>query len=299
LRALKKAKEYERLAFYVQSYLRDYPQDTEALLIEAEAFYYTEPLNTALLNYYALREQILSAEQIESINKLIDVNTTRIIQQFSGDGAWDLLATFLEPLIQVDPLNRRYLMALATAYGMQQQTVLMENILASLPANDQRAQRLRDNIYARDEKPEPELLTNTNNDLQDYSNRGRAVPLVERNGQYYTQVSIDGVNALLLVDTGASTTAISTRVFAQIAKQETSYLGNFTVQTAGGNISSPIYRITNFKVGSEILNNISVVVLPTENLRNFDGLLGINVIKSFNVEYDPNIGGMRMFKKEG
>lgn len=128
--------------------------------------------------------------------------------------------------------------------------------------------------------------------------RGRVVPLVERNGQYYTHVSIDSVNTLLLVDTGASTTAISNRAFAQIAKQETSYLGNFTAQTAGGNLSSPIYRISNFKVGSEILNNISVVVLPTENLRNFDGLLGINVIRSFNVEYDPNIGGMRMFKKE-
>lgn len=94
LRALKHAKDYERLAFYVQTYLRQYPQDTDALLLEAEAFYYTEPLNAALLNYYSLRDQNLEPEQLDSINKLIDVNTTRIIQQFSGDGTWDLLATF-------------------------------------------------------------------------------------------------------------------------------------------------------------------------------------------------------------
>jgi clan AA aspartic protease (TIGR02281 family) len=298
LRGLKQANEYERLAFYVQTYLRQYPQDTDALLLEAEAFYYTEPLNAALLNYYALRDQNLTREQLESINKIIDVNTTRIIQQFSGDGTWDLLATFLEPLIQVDPLNRRYLMALATAYGMQQQTILMENILASLPADDQRAQRLRDNIYGR-EQPEPELASNTNNTPRDYSNRRRSVPLTERNGQYYTRVALSGVNALLLVDTGASTTAISAQVFAQIDSDDTAYLGNFNVQTAGGMISSPIYRIASFQIGSETLKNISVMILPTENMRNFDGLLGINVIRSFNVEYDPTIGTMRMFKKEG
>lgn len=299
LRALKHAKDYERLAFYVQTYLRQYPQDIDALLLEAEAFYYTEPLNAALLNYYSLRDQNLEPEQLDSINKLIDVNTTRTIQQFSGDGTWDLLATFLEPLIQVDPLNRRYLMALATAYGMQQQTVLMENILASLPADDQRAQRLRDNIYGREQAPEPELASNTNNTPRDYSNRQRVVPLTERNGQYYTRVALSGVNALLLVDTGASTTAISAQIFAQIDSDDTAYLGNFNVQTAGGMISSPIYRIANFQIGSETLKNISVVVLPTENMRNFDGLLGINVIRSFNVEYDANIGTMRMFKKQG
>lgn len=190
-------------------------------------------------------------------------------------------------------------MALATAYGMQQQTVLMENILASLPADDQRAQRLRDNIYGREQAPEPELASNTNNTPRDYSNRQRVVPLTERNGQYYTRVALSGVNALLLVDTGASTTAISAQIFAQIDSDDTAYLGNFNVQTAGGMISSPIYRIANFQIGSETLKNISVVVLPTENMRNFDGLLGINVIRSFNVEYDANIGTMRMFKKQG
>jgi clan AA aspartic protease (TIGR02281 family) len=303
LNALKQAKEYDRLRFYVQEYLRSHPQDIEALLLEAEVYYYTAPLNMALVNYYGLLDENLDKSHIENILKLIDVNTTRIIQQFSGDGSWDLLAEFLEPLIQVDPLNRRYVMALATAYGKQNQTVLMENVLAALPSDDLRAQRLRESIYAQDSaqvSPESaweELADNQDrNDTTETGNH-RLVPLIERNGQYYTDVKINSVNARLLIDTGASTTAVTDSVFAKVDPRKTTYLGNFNVQTAGGSISSALYKVSEIQVGSEIFNNISVMVLPTENMRDFDGLLGVNVIRRFNLTYDPSVGTMRMYRK--
>ncbi|WP_371195839.1 TIGR02281 family clan AA aspartic protease [Glaciecola sp. SC05] len=298
LRSLKKAKAFEALSFHVRTYLRDNPQDIDALLLEAEAYYYTQPLNTALVNYYGLRDAFILPAQLEEINQLIDVNTTRIIQQFSGDGSWDLLASFLEPLVQVDPLNRRYIMALAKAYGMQAQTVLMENVLAALPANDARAQRLRESIYAQDAEPEPPTLA-SNQSNNDGFNRFRngEVRLTERNGQYYTQVMLTNIDAELLVDTGASTTAVSRQVFDLIANDDTAYLGTFNVQTAGGMVSSPIYKVSEITVGQEKLNNVSIMVLPTENMRNFDGLLGMNVIKQFNVAYDQSIGRMRMYKR--
>lgn len=298
LRRLKSAKAFESLSFHVRSYLRKHPQDIEALLLEAEAYYYTQPLNTALVNYYGLRDALISDAQREDINQLIDVNTTRIIQQFSGDGSWDLLASFLEPLVQVDPLNRRYLMALAKAYGMQKQTVLMENVLAALPSDDARAERLRASIYDDNNSEQtPALASNQQNDERSADTKPGEVYLVERSGQYYTQVFLTNIDAELLVDTGASTTAVSQQIFDRIDNNDTSYLGTFNVQTAGGMVSSPIYRIAEMKVGSEILNNVSVMVLPTENMRSFDGLLGMNVIKRFNISYDQSIGRMRMYKK--
>jgi clan AA aspartic protease (TIGR02281 family) len=297
LQKLKQQKAYEALSFHVRTYLRTHPQDIDALLLEAEAYYYTQPLNTALVNYYGLRDALISDVQLEQINRIIDVNTTRIIQQFSGDGSWDLLAAFLEPLIQVDPLNRRYLMALAKAYGMQQQPVLMENVLAALPRNDVRAERLRDSIYTADEQQNPPLLSAADAEQNFSQILEGEVPLTARNGQYYTQVRFASVDADLLIDTGASTTAISQQIFNQIAVSDTAYLGTFNVQTAGGVVSSPIYRIAEFQVGDERLNNVSVMVLPTENLENFDGLLGMNVIKQFNVSFDQSVGSMRMYKR--
>jgi clan AA aspartic protease (TIGR02281 family) len=298
LRSLKQQQAFEALSFYVSSYLREHPQDIDALLLEAEAYFYTQPLNSALVNYYGLRDAMLSDAQLEQINQLIDVNTTRIIQQFSGDGSWDLLATFLEPLIQVDPLNRRYIMALAKAYGMQEQTVLMENVLAALPRDDSRAQRLRDSIYTESpseaEIDDPQEIVDPNAP-QIFEGEVR---LIARNGQYYTDVRLSDIDAQLLIDTGASTTAISQEVFDQIRTTNTSYLGTFNVQTAGGAVSSPIYRIAELLIGEERLNNVSVMVLPTENLQNFDGLLGMNVIKRFNVSYDQSAGTMRMYKRK-
>lgn len=297
LKALKAENKFEALRFHVSRYLRQHPQDIDALLLEADAFYYTEPLNTALINYYGLRDALISDEQLDNINQIINVNTTRIIQQFSGDGSWDLLASFLEPLIQVDPLNRRYLLALAKAYGMQDQSTLMEDVLAALPLNDPRAQRLRDSIYgddttsspqiARQEEPAPSFEGETKNE----------VLLVERRGQYYTNVSLSKVEAQLLVDTGASITAVSDAVFEKINSRNTAYLGNFTVQTAGGRVSSQMYKVSELTLGSTTVRNVSVMVLPSENMSDFDGLLGMNVIRMFDISYDQSLGRMRMFGK--
>ncbi|MFC4699757.1 TIGR02281 family clan AA aspartic protease [Glaciecola siphonariae] len=295
LQSLKKAQKYESLAFYVRGYLREHPQDIDALMLEAHAYYYTQPLSVALVNYYGLRDALISDAQLAEINKIIDVNTTRIIQQFSGDGSWDLLANFLEPLVQVDPLNRRYLIALAKAYGMQQQTVLMENVLASLLPNDPRAMRLRESIYqsANNETS----ITEDVFDVSEQTLEGE-VPLIARRGQFYTQVEIAAVKAELLVDTGASTTAIAESIFNQIDIKDTSYLGTFNVQTAGGKVSSPLYRITELSLGDQSLKNIAVMVLSTENMQNFDGLLGMNVIQHFNVTLDQATGNMRMYKSK-
>ncbi|WP_395342380.1 TIGR02281 family clan AA aspartic protease [Ningiella sp. W23] len=300
LRELQKAKNYELLAFYVQSYLRAFPRDMDALLLEAEAYYFTQPLNLALVNYYGLLDSPLSIDQLEQIKKLIDVNTTRIIQQFSGDGSWDLLAAFLEPLIQVDPLNRRYIIALAKAYGMQQQTVLMENVLASLAPDDPRAQRLREDIYRPDENAESvddELLL-TQNDAFEQSYESE-VQLTRRRGQYYTQVAVSGWEADLLIDTGASITAVSDQVFEQIDDDDTTYMGTFNVQTAAGMVSRSLYKVSSFTVGDEQLNNVSVMVLPAGDIQGFDGLLGMNIIRRFNITYDPSTGYMRMYKRFG
>nr|WP_168710931.1 retropepsin-like aspartic protease [Ningiella ruwaisensis] len=305
---LKKEQQYAALAFYVKNYLRENPYDLDALLLEAEAIYFTEPLSNALINYYGLLDKSLSPEQLTQIKTLIEANTQRIIQQFSSDGSWDLLATFLEPLVQVDPLNRSYIIALAKAYGMQAQTVLMENALAALPSNDPRASRLRESIYARLDNREaplerqsdtfaPENLTDSSTGEREI--KGNEVALENRRGQYYTEVGFANTRAKadMLVDTGASTTAISERIFDSINDSEKTYLGMFNVQTAGGALSSPVYRVRNLYVGEINFTNVAVMVLPSENLPDFDGLLGMNVLNQFHISYNANDGQMRMISR--
>ena len=301
LKSLAKTKEFQQLEFEVSSYLRLYPQDVNAMLLEAEAYYHNKPLNVALVHYYQLLSQALSPEQQNEIEKLIAVNTTRVIQQFSGDGAWNLLAQFLEPLVQIAPRDRQYLMGLAKAYGMQSQLTLMEDVLANFPSDDPRSIRLRDAINVR---------LNTNNDGADVlaarqaietpspNNERRAdVLLQQERGQFITNAQLHNTSAQLLVDTGASTTALSDAIFEQIDPDEVEFLGLFTVSTAGGKLEAPIYKVKKITLGSRSLFNTSVLILPKENLGHYDGLLGMNVLSQFDLNYDAASETMSMYKK--
>jgi clan AA aspartic protease (TIGR02281 family) len=307
LTSLAKAKEFEKLEFEVSAYLRIYPQDVNAMLLEAKAYYHNKPLNTALVHYHELLNKELSQQQREEVEKLIAVNTTRIVQQFSGDGAWDLLAAFLEPLVQVAPSNRQYLMALARAYGMQKHFSLMEGVLASFPSDDIRSLRLRDNITARlsNSTVQEPVITLTDNASVNTSigedalqNRGRAdVFIRQRRGQFIASAHLQNTPVRFLVDTGASTTALSDVKFNYLDADEVEFLGLFNVNTAGGSIEAPIYKVNSLTLGKQTLKNTSVLVLPAENLGEYDGLLGMNVLSQFDLIYTAGSQTMLMYKK--
>ena len=300
LKTLAKQQEFEILEYEVRAYLRLYPQDLEAMILEALAYYHNKPLNTALVHYHELLSKPLTPMQQNDIEELIAVNTTRVIQQFSGDGAWDLLAEFLEPLVQIAPLNRQYLMALASAYGMQSQFTLMEAVLANFPPDDLRASRLRENITARTNnspqgEPEKELPERATETL--VGNRHADVLLQQKQGHFVTEARVHNTSVTLLVDTGASTTALSNEKFNTIASNQIEFIGVFKVNTAGGTIEAPIYKVKRITLGQRTIVNTSVLILPKENLGRFDGLLGMNVLSQFDLVYDAASETMRMYKK--
>lgn len=301
LRSLVKDKAFDVLEYEVSDYLRLYPQDIEGQIIEAQVYYHNKPLNVALVHYQALLSQNLNTNQREQIEELIAINTTRVVQQFSGDGAWDLLATFLEPLVQIDPLNRQYLMALARAYGMQQQFTLMEDVLANFARDDVRANRLRQTVLARLDanqranQPNQSTASIFEDDLD--SSRSADVLLKQRGGHYIAPAQINNASVRLLVDTGASTSAISKAKFDKISRSTVEFLGLFTVNTAGGRIQAPIYKVENFILGEQQLKNTSVLVLPSDNLGRYDGLLGMNILSQFDMSFDASDQTMRLFKK--
>jgi clan AA aspartic protease (TIGR02281 family) len=300
LKGLAQEQAFITLEYEVADYLRQYPQDMQALLLEAQAYYHTKPLNIALVHYIELLSLPLSAKEREEVEKLVQINTTRVIQQFSGDGAWDLLAKFLEPLVQIDPLNRQYLMPLARAYGMQSQFSLMEDALAAYPSDDQRALRLRKNVQARlnnePSAPAPYDMPDMK-DASPYDFREADVLLKQSRGHFVAQAHVHNTIANLLVDTGASTTALSDVKFSRIPVQHKEFLGLFNVNTAGGTIEAPIYKIKRFKLGKRVLANTSVLILPSENLSEYDGLLGMNVLSQFDLAFDANSNTMRMYRK--
>ncbi|MFT6087783.1 MAG: clan AA aspartic protease (TIGR02281 family) [Glaciecola sp.] len=294
LQTLQSSQKYTDLELPLREYLKIYPNDYQAWLIEADFILHTEPLSAAILFYYSLLEKSLPEEENSNVNRIIQLNTSKVIQQLTSDTAWDLLATFIEPLLQIDPLNRRYIMGLANAYGKQGQVILMENALAALPYDDYKAQQLRKLIYTP-----PELNDDSKNDATKTASLSkRSVDVIGNGQQFFVRTKINRYNQLLLLDTGASTTAISYRVFIKLAESDKEFVGRFTVQTAGGDIEAPLYKLTAITIGSITINNVSVIVLPDESFSGtFQGLLGMNVLRNFDFRFDQEKQSMTLFER--
>jgi clan AA aspartic protease (TIGR02281 family) len=193
-------------------------------------------------------------------------------------------------------------MALARAYGMLKHFTLMEDTLANFPSDDIRSVRLRNNVNARLNGSLKEdtvvSLTEGLSELSDNNKRRPDLLLRKVRGHFIAPASVNNIALRLLVDTGASTTAISDIKFNGIDADELTFLGLFTVNTAGGSIQAPIYKVKRLTLGKKTLENTSVLVLPSENLGQYDGLLGMNVLSRFDVVYDANSDRMRMFMRK-
>jgi clan AA aspartic protease (TIGR02281 family) len=296
LQTLQSRQKYVDLKLPLREYLKLYPNDYKAWLIEADFILHTEPLSSAIVFYYDLLEKMLPEVEENKVTRIIQLNTSKAIQQLSRDTAWDLLATFIEPLLQIDPLNRGYIMALAKAYGKQGQATLMEDALAALPYDDPRAQQLRNSIYS---PTAADIADEVQNEVTETASLSkRKVPVLGNGNQFFVRTKIDSYSQLLLVDTGASTTAISNRVFIKLPESDKEFVGRFTVQTAGGNIEAPLFKLTAITLGDITINNVSVIILPDESFSGtFQGLLGMNVLKNFDFRFDPEKQQMTLFER--
>ncbi len=299
LTRLQKNSQFVELILPLREYLKRNPDDYRAWLIEADMILHTESLHVAIANYYSLLEKPLPNEEIEKIQKIIAANTTKVIRQLTGDGAWELLATFLEPLIQIDPLNRKYILALARAYGHSEQFVLMENVLAALPSNDSRAERLRTQMYqAEGANSDTDTDITQAESEETVSLSKRRVPVTGNGEQFFVMAKIGPRRYSLLLDTGASTTAINQTSFERIPSSEKDFVGYFNVQTAGGSIQAPLYRLEKLLLGEIEVNQVSVIVLPDENfIGRFAGLLGMNVLRAFEMRFDSEKQTMTLFER--
>lgn len=297
---------YLDLELALRDFLTQNPSHEDALMLEAELIMRTETLNYALTHYYELLNQPLSDSNKAQVQQIINEQTTKVIQQLTGDGAWEILATFLEPLLQVDPLNQNFILSLARAYGMQQQNNLMENVLASMRFDHPRAKRLRTQIAQRlADQDSAEITTSSQsnkmnesewqNDLLDKTSDATA--RLSSNNQLITRVILAEKSTIMLLDTGASTTAVKASLIDQIASDDKDFIGYFNVQTAGGNIRAPLYRLSYLQLGKSQFDQVSVLALPDEAMTKFDGLLGMNVLKAYEMRFDQSQQLMRLVKK--
>ena len=283
--------QYALLATELTNLLKYDPLNESLLLLEGELIELTKPLSTAIVHYYDLAELPLSTETLSFIDAKIATLYQQAQTQLSQDEQWELVARLNEPLYQRIPDARHYTLNLAEAYAYQQKLTLMEDVLAALPSNDRDANIIRNKAYEMrdianaDATPNESKIEPTGAEAARYQTR---VALERIGDQYRLDAKALNQKATMILDTGASTTAISSRLFARLGRMRNlTFIGNFNIRTASGTIEAPLVQIPRFYFAGYEFNDVSAIVLPEDALPDADGLLGMNVLGQFDFAIMP------------
>ncbi|MBV9271565.1 MAG: aspartyl protease family protein [Candidatus Eremiobacteraeota bacterium] len=126
------------------------------------------------------------------------------------------------------------------------------------------------------------------------------VPIEERNGHLFTQVSVHGKSLRFLIDTGAQGVVLDGKVALQLGLMPEGRLQVTGAQRTGGLGMAPLDAV---QIGGATLPTgiVSVLDLSEQNtgLENVDGILGFPFFASADVKIDPNRLTMTIAKPGG
>lgn len=105
-------------------------------------------------------------------------------------------------------------------------------------------------------------------------------------------------NVRLLIDTGASMTAISSTSFNSLGIGTNAVEQDRRVfRTAGGVVMGTVYTVAELRLGPYLLENTQVAVIDFETRRGIDGLLGMNILGQFRFQIDQENTQLHLSKK--
>ena len=103
-------------------------------------------------------------------------------------------------------------------------------------------------------------------------------------GHFYAAVTINGVERRMLVDSGATTTALSTATAKAAGLEvDTSGFGRM-IETANGTVVADRATVRELRVGSVVARDLAVVVAPNDGDTDVIGMNFLSQLASWRVE---------------
>lgn len=114
-----------------------------------------------------------------------------------------------------------------------------------------------------------------------------AIPLGRAGSSFVVEAAINGGAIVrLLVDTGATLTVIRPEALRSAGVGQRKYIGETTLETAGGRVNASLYSLDSLTLGPEVVRNVRIGSIRIPGLADIDGLLGMNVLNQFRFAID-------------
>ena len=107
---------------------------------------------------------------------------------------------------------------------------------------------------------------------------------IAANGHFMANVSINGVRRRMLVDSGATVTAISNETAAAAGVEPDSDLLPVTIQTANGAVPAQTGTVSELRIGNVVARDLKVVISPAFGTIDVVGMNLLSKLKSWRVE---------------
>jgi len=124
------------------------------------------------------------------------------------------------------------------------------------------------------------------------------LPIVMRGYQPTLAVKINGKDARFLLDSGAQFSMISAATAAEYGLKTASGFMNLKVKGIGGSQDARTAKVDQFSIGHVVVNDAQFMVGGSEVGPGLSGILGQNMLKNFEVEYDLGHGMVRLFQSK-
>ncbi|AOT09994.1 hypothetical protein S4054249_20200 [Pseudoalteromonas luteoviolacea] len=249
---------------FVQRILSITPTDFTALQLEADIYFAQGEHNEAIDRYINLLHLYPEFAQLQDI---ITNLITQRLAQLKTQSNWHETITQGQIWLSEQPGNLPIIAAMTEAHLALNNALEAELLLSQLSA-----QQLQHQAIA----PLKKALDNATQQTE-------RIPLVRQGEHYILKAKIAGQDIALMIDTGASVTALTAAQFEQLA-YDVSYVNSRRVSTANGITEVPFYQSTGIQIGTKQKTPFEFGVMEQSHYG--PGLLGMNFLRHFDFEID-------------
>jgi clan AA aspartic protease (TIGR02281 family) len=286
----------------IEQYLSVYYDDVEILLLLAD-FNEANGSYLEVVNVYLLAKTYAYTDiDLQNVNNRFNRFVEGVDNSYTSQRNWWSLINFYSHVDTSGLMTSTHQYQLALAHLRSGDEIL---------AVDQLNQLLNDSVVGESAAL---ALNNLANNLPNTADGQTAAPIPDHNAalgqsesiplqqlgnQYVVGLTTQRQdNIRLLIDTGASMTAISAATFNALGLSADATAQERRVfRTAGGVITGTVYSIPELQLGSYLLQNTQIAVIDFETEREIDGLLGMNILGQFRFQIDQENARLQLSRK--